>query len=114
MRAWWILFAAILPLVAAGIGGKWDFVWNTEGGERRSTISFSVSGDSLKVEFPGAKAHLAGRIDGKKLTVSGKLYSPEAGEDGDFSLTGTVDEDKMTGEASWNEHRFTFRASRAK
>lgn len=101
-------------LCAAALDGKWNFVWNTEGGERRSRLTFAVTGSAVKVDFPGAKAPLEGRIEGDKLTLSGKLFSAEAGEEGDFRLTGKVNGDSIGGEASWNEHRMTFQASRAK
>lgn len=109
--------AAILTaflLCAAALGGKWNFVWNTEGGERRSTLTLTVAEDAVKVAFPGAKAPLQGRIEGDKLTISGKLFSAEAGEEGDFRLTGKVSGESIGGEASWNEHRMTFKANRAK
>jgi hypothetical protein len=100
-------------LWGAGVDGKWNFVWSTPGGERRSVLTFTVTGTAVKADFPGAKAPLAGKVEGSKVTLSGKLFSPEAGEEGDFRLSGTVDVDSMSGEASWNEHQMTFKASRA-
>lgn len=108
--------AALLAplLLAAEIGGKWDFVWQTGDGERRTVLTLAVTGNSVKVEFPGSKAPLTGSIDGDRVTVSGKLYSPEAGEEGNFRMSGRIAGDTMTGDAEWNEHKLTFRAARSK
>lgn len=106
-----LMFAA-----AADITGKWNFVWQTPGGERRSTLTFNPDGNApnkIKVEFPGAKEPMQGTLDGDKLTVTGDLYSAEAGSSAAFRLNGTVSGQRIKGTASWAEHEMTFEAAKA-
>lgn len=112
MRQLLLLLVSAAALMGADLAGKWDFVWQTEGGERRSTLDFKVTGDAVSVEFPGAKAPIRGTIKGGKLTLAGKLYSQEAGEEGDFQLNGTVTGEQIKGTASWQDHGMTFTAGR--
>lgn len=113
MRILLLSWMAAITLFGAELAGKWNFVWQTEGGERRTTLNFKVAGEDVTVEFPGAKAPLRGAWKDGKLTITGKLYSAEAGEDGDFRLEGRVTGDAVKGTASWQDHQMTFTATKA-
>jgi hypothetical protein len=107
-------FLLLMAASAADIAGKWNFVWQTEGGERRSTLTFTLDKDnSLKVDFPGAREPMQGVVDGDELKITGSLYSAEVGATGAFRLTGTVNGKQIKGSASWNEHPVTFQATKA-
>lgn len=106
-----VVLAALAP--AQDIAGKWNFVWQTPGGERRSTLTITIDKDSATVQFPDAKAPIPGSYKDGKLTVQGKLYSPEAGEEGEFRMTATLSGAELKGSASWQEHGMTFTARRA-
>jgi len=108
------LAALFLSIAAFGadIAGKWDFVWETPGGERRSTLTLTVEKAIVWVAFPESKAPMKGTIDGSKIKVEGKLYSAEAGSEGVFRMDGTIDGASMKGTASWEEHAMSFRAKR--
>lgn len=111
-------FFPVLALIAAvalaqDVNGKWNFVWQTPGGERRSTLSITVENGKASVLFPDAKSPLTGTFQDGKLAVTGKLYSAEAGEEGQFHLNGTWNAGELKGSASWQEHEMTFSARRA-
>ena len=108
------LAALFLSIAAFGadIAGKWDFIWNTPGGERRSTLTFTVQNGAVQCNFPDAKEPIKGTLDGSRIKLSGKLFSPEAGAEGRFELDGTIDGTKMKGSSSWEEHSMTFTATR--
>jgi hypothetical protein len=106
-----VTFAALFG--ADSLSGKWDFVWETPGGERRSTLVFEQTGDDLSVTFPESPKKITGSIKDGEVKLSGKLYSPEAGQEGDFRLEGKLADGKLAGRASWNEHGMTFKAARA-
>ena len=108
------LAALFLSIAAFGadVAGKWDFIWNTPGGERRSTLTLSVEKSIVWATFPDAKEPIKGTIDGSRIKLSGKLYSPEAGSEGRFELDATIDGAKMKGTSSWEEHSMTFTATR--
>jgi hypothetical protein len=109
--------AALLLLAAlagaADLAGKWNFVWSTPGGERRSSPTFRVSGENVELDMPGAKAPIKGTLKGDNVEVRGTVYSPEAGSDGEFKLSGKLEAGKLSGSASWGEHPVTFTATRA-
>ncbi len=106
-----LVFAALA--FAQEIGGKWNFVWQTPGGERRSTLTITLDGEKVSVMFPDAKAPVAGTFRNGKLAAAGKLYSAEAGEEGDFQMSATLSGGVLKGTSSWQEHAMTFTAQRA-
>ena len=108
----YLLFFLAMAAFGADLVGKWDFVWQTPGGERRSTLTFAMEKGALQVSFPDSKAPMAAEVDGERVKVRGKLFSPEAGAEGAFVLDGTLDGERMKGSASWEEHAMTFVAKR--
>ena len=106
-----LLAAVCLP--AADLSGKWNFVWQTEGGERLSTLTVTMDKDKVTAQFPEAKTPIHGTFAENRLNLTGKLYSSEAGQEGDFRLKGVLEGDQLKGTASWDEHEMTFTAKRA-
>lgn len=101
------------PILAGELDGKWKFVWQTPGGERESVVAIAVDGESVSCDFPENKAPIKGRFKDGRLELTGKLYSSEAGMDGDFKLTGKLVEGRIEGESYWNEHGMTFVAKKS-
>lgn len=106
-----LLVTACLP--AADLSGKWNFVWQTEGGERRTTLTVTIDNDKVTAQFPEGKTPINGTFAENKLNLAGKLYSSEAGQEGEFRLNGVLDGDQLKGTAAWDEHEMTFTAKRA-
>jgi hypothetical protein len=106
-----LMVAGALP--GADLSGKWNFIWQTPGGERRSTLTLTQESGKVKAQFPEGKTPVEGAFSDNKLNLAGNLYSSEAGADGAFRLAGTLEGDQLKGTASWNEHEMTFTARRA-
>ena len=97
----------------AELNGKWDFVWQTPGGERRSTLTFSQSGEKVEARFPDAKEPITGTLKDGKVALAGRVYSSEAGDAADFHLNGTLASGELKGTGGWGEHQLTFIARKA-
>lgn len=110
-----LLLLLSAALCAADPAGKWEMVWATPGGERRGSMTVTiVDGENVKAELNGGREPIPGKFRDGELTLSGKLYSAEAGSDGLFKLQGKLNGDELKGTASWDEHQMTFTATRAK
>lgn len=114
MKTLAMLLLLVCGLDAAEIAGKWDVVWQTPGGERRSVMTVTTEGDSVKAMLEGGKEPIPGTFKDGELKLNGKLFSSEAGFDGAFKLSGKLDGDALKGSASWEEHQMSFSATRAK
>jgi len=115
MRYWMMAIALLASILcAADLSGKWDFVWQTPGGERRNPMVFTVDGENVTADIPGNTTKITGTLRENKLTLSGTLYSPEAGQEGKFKLEATLEGEQLKGSASWEEHHMTFTATKAK
>ena len=108
-----IAVAAAGLLVGADLNGRWNFVWQTPGGERRSTLTFTQTAEKVEARFPEGKEPITGNLRGGKLTLAGRVYSSEAGEAADFRLDGTLSDDELKGTGGWGEHQLTFTARKA-
>lgn len=107
------LFFTMALFAADSMSGKWNFVWDTPGGERKSTLTFEQDGETLSVAFPDSTKKIPGTVKDGEVKLNGKLFSPEAGQEGDFRLEGKIEDGKLVGRAAWNEHGMTFKATRA-
>lgn len=113
MKSLVLLLIVAGALLGADLSGKWNFVWQTPGGERRSTLTLTEESGKVKAQFPEGKTPVDGTFSDNKLNLAGRLYSSEAGTEGAFRLTGTLEGDQLKGTASWEEHEMTFTARRA-
>ena len=105
-----LIAATAAALFGADLDGKWNFVWQTPGGERRSTIAFKQNGESVEARFPDAKEPITGTFKDGKLSLSGRLFSSEAGHAADFRMDGTLSGSELKGKGGWGEHQVTFTA----
>jgi hypothetical protein len=111
-RALLILVAAA-GLLGAELNGRWNFIWQTPGGERRSTLTFAQNAEKVEARFPDGKEPITGTFKDGKLSLAGRLYSSEAGETADFHLNGTLSDGELKGTGGWGEHELTFTARKA-
>ncbi len=98
--------------MAAGLNGKWNFVFAAEGGEYPRDYTLKVEGDQVTATM--GDETLTGTLDSGQLTLSGEHYAAEAGYKAMFKIKGTVDGDKIAGTAVWDTYDLTFTATRAK
>jgi hypothetical protein len=108
-----LIFLAAAGLIAADLNGRWNFVWQTPGGERRSTLTFTQSAEKVEARFPDAKEPITGTLKDGKLSLAGRVYSSEAGEAAEFHLDGTLSEGELKGTGGWGEHQLSFTARKA-
>ena len=113
MRRLFLLAFAVAGLFGADLNGRWNFVWQTPGGERRSTLTFMQTAEKVEARFPEAKEPVTGAVKDGKLSLSGRVYSSEAADSADFRLEGTVADEELKGTAAWGEHQMTFTARKA-
>ena len=104
---------AAMALWSADLTGKWDFVWQTPGGERRSTLTFTRSAEQVQARFPEAKEPITGTFKEGKLSLTGKVYASEAGDAADFQMVGTFADGELKGTGAWGEHELSFTARKS-
>ena len=103
-----------MALWSADLTGNWDFVWQTPGGERRSTLTFTQNAEKVEARFPEAKEPITGTFKEGKLSLTGKVYASEAGEAAEFQMQGTLaDDGELKGTGAWGEHELSFTARKA-
>jgi hypothetical protein len=108
-----LIAAAATGLLGADLNGKWNFIWQTPGGERRSTLTFKQDSEKLEARFPDAKEPVTGTFKDGKLSLAGRVFSAEAGEAADFRMDGTLSDGELKGTGGWGEHQLTFTARQA-
>ncbi|HYI95786.1 MAG TPA: hypothetical protein VEX68_19755 [Bryobacteraceae bacterium] len=108
-----LLIIAASALLGADLNGKWNFIWQTPGGERRSTLTFTQNAEKVEARFPDGKEPVTGTFKDGTLSLAGRVYSPEAGDTADFQLHGTLSEGELKGKGGWGEHQLTFTARKA-
>ena len=108
-----LLVTAAMGLLAADLDGRWNFIWQTPGGERRSTLAFKQNSENVEARFPDAKQPITGTFKDGKLSLSGRVFSSEAGEAADFRMDGTLSDGELKGTGGWGEHQLTFTARKA-
>src|SRR5687768_281652 len=96
-----LIILAAASLFGADLNGKWNFIWQTPGGERRSTLAFTQNAEKVEARFPEAKEPVTGTFKDGKLSLAGRVYSSEAGDAATFELTGTLSEDELKGTGMW-------------
>jgi hypothetical protein len=108
----WLLLMVVgaVGLLGADLNGRWNFVWQTPGGERRSALNFKQNAEHVEAFFPEAKEPITGTFKDGKLSLSGRVYSSEAGEAADFHMEGTLSDGELKGTGGWGEHELTFTA----
>jgi hypothetical protein len=97
-------------LLGADLNGRWNFVWQTPGGERQTTLRLQQKAEHVEAFFPEAKEPITGTFKDGRLSLSGRVFSSEAGEAADFHLDGTWSDGELKGTGGWGEHPLTFTA----
>jgi hypothetical protein len=108
-----LILVVAAGLLGADLNGKWNFVWQTPGGERRSTLTFKQTAETVEAYFPDAKEPITGTFKDGKVSVSGRVYSSEAGQAAQFHMDGTLTDGELKGTGGWGEHQLSFTARKA-
>ena len=96
--------------LAGGVDGAWEFVFDTEGGERTGEMVMKADGENVTAKM--GESVLKGTLKDGELKLKGDYYADEAGYKAEFNLTGNVEGDTIKGKASWDLYEMTFVASK--
>ena len=94
---------------AAEVTGKWDFVLDTQGGERRAAAEFRLDGETVSGKW--GEADVKGTYADGKLELSFPLNS-EVGL-GTLKISGKVEDKQIAGTWQFEGYSGTFKAIRA-
>lgn len=103
---------ALSPLAhASDIDGKWDVVYQTDGGPRTSGLTLTTDGGAVKALM--GETELAGTYEDGLLELSGEHHAGEAGYTATVKLEGRLVDGKLEGSWQWSEYASTFEATRS-
>lgn len=106
------ILALMLPLhAAADVTGPWQFVMDTQGGDRTARATFKVDGKAVTGTWETTKVQ-GTFVDGV-LELSFPFESPEAGG-GTLGIKAKLANDELTGEWSFQTYSGTLKATRVK
>ncbi len=96
----------------ADLTGPWQFIFDTEGGERRIPATFQVDGERVAGKM-GA-ADVKGTATARMLDLKFPFTSEESGTTADLTIKGKLEADQLSGTWEFDSHRGTWKASRGK
>lgn len=108
------LLVCLVPqcALAESIAGKWNLVWDTQGGVRHTVWDISEDGETISVETDGQK--IEGTFKDGRLEVSGELHAARAGYSAEMKAEGTLVNGKLKGKGSWAGYALSFVGERDK
>ena len=119
--AMFVLFIGSALLVPFGVAkalhdgptvtGKWHFVLNTDGGDRIFDPVFQQDGDQVTGKW--GHGDVKGTFSDGKLNLEFPVVSEEAGP-GTLKIKGTLADDALTGDWTFNDYAGSFKATRVK
>ena len=95
---------------ASDLDGKWQFVLDTEGGERQISAEFRLEGEQVKGTW--ADAPVTGTYKDGKLELAFDFTPQELGEKGTMKVTGKLDGDTLSGNWEFSQYSGTYKATR--
>ena len=104
--------AALASPPPKSIAGAWEFVFDTEGGERRAPVVLRLEGETVTGTFGSPDTKITGTFAKGVLKISFPFYSDEAQLHADLTITGKLVEDKLSGDWDFGDHGGTFEAAR--
>lgn len=108
------LLVCLVPqrALAESIAGKWNLVWDTQGGVRYTVWDISQDGEVVSVETDGQK--IEGTFKDGRLEVSGKLHAARAGYSAEMNAEATLVNGRLKGKGSWAGYALSFVGERDK
>lgn len=108
MLPWLALLVCLVPqfALAESIAGKWNLVWDTQGGVRHQVWDISQDGEAVSVETGGQK--IEGTFRDGRLEVSGKIHAARAGYSSELKVEGTLVNGQLKGKGSWGGYAMSF------
>ncbi|MDE0622723.1 MAG: hypothetical protein OXH83_13750 [Bryobacterales bacterium] len=111
---WLALLVCLVPqsAMAESITGKWNLVWDTQGGVRHQVWDISQDDEAVSVETDGQK--MEGTFRDGRLEVSGKIHAARAGYGSELKVEGTLVNGQLKGKGSWGGYVMSFVGERDK
>ena len=108
-----VLAVALLAqfALAAGIEGKWNFVFSSENGDY--PFDFMITGDGDNVVCKAGESELKGTFKDGALELAGDFYVADAGYSAPLTIKGKLADEKLSGDATWDAYQTTFTATKA-
>lgn len=106
------LLAAQTPTQPADVTGKWHFVFQTDDGTREFDATFQQDGDKITGKW-GGTGDIKGTFSGGKLSLEFPYNSDEVGP-GTLKISGSLADDVLTGNWSFQTYDGAFKATRLK
>ena len=98
---------------AFDLNGKWDFVFDTDDGERRDSAVFRLDGPTVSGKWGRSESQVKGTFIDGRLELKFPFVSEEGGLQGDLMITGKLDGDKLAGSWEFSGYTGTFVAKRS-
>ena len=99
------VFAFLAHAADSGVTGKWNFVLDTEGGERRAPAELGLDGEKVTGNFNGTD--VKGTFADSKLELKFPYESEEVGK-GTLVFKGKVDAGALAGDWSFETEAQTY------
>lgn len=96
--------------LAVDLNGKWNFVFNTDDGERQDFAVFRLDNEKVSGNWGKNEALVKGTFMDGNLELKFPFVSEEAGLQGDLTITGQLKEEKLTGHWGFAGYSGTFAA----
>ncbi len=106
-----ILLAALTGARASSLDGNWNFVFNTEDGDKQASAVLTGDGEQVSGRFAD-RADVKGSFSGEKLDLDFHFVYHESQLEGEMKMTGKVEDGKMAGNWEYAGHAGTFQATR--
>ncbi len=107
--AWFFALLSVFAFLAhaadSGVTGKWNFVLDTEGGERQAPAEFGLDGQNVTGNFGGTE--VKGTFADNKLELKFPFESEEVGK-GTLVFKGKVDAGALVGDWSFETDAQTY------
>lgn len=93
---------------AIDLNGKWNFVFDTDDGERQDSAVFHLDGHSVSGRWGRSETQVKGTFVDGKLELKFPFVSEEGGLEGDLMITGKLDGQRLTGTWEFSGYTGTF------
>ena len=108
------LGVALLPTNAAAqsLDGTWVFELTAAEGGHSFEVTLEIDGESITGTVPGDE-QLTGTVSDEGFELSGQHYIDQAGYSGALNISGKLDGEEITGDASWEGFPLSLTGRRA-
>ena len=106
-----ILLVALPAARASSLDGNWNFVFNTEEGDKQASGVLKVDGEQVSGRFAD-RADVKGIFSGETLDLNFHFVYHEAQLEGEMKMTGKAGDGKIAGSWEYAGHAGTFQATR--